>query len=256
MSLQIVKKRLTAILPVVKDDRELLLRHGKLERYVEDALWRMQVVLDGQGGDEDSKCYFSRHPATAVNPTTVRIPKTWLAQLQPSVLLFYTDKNNRSPGVRQQQKRRQRRLSRHSQSLSSSKNNFCDPKLISKLLSEPRSLTVASMQSAARGSITMSAPRQVADMYQLWNTVEGRELQFTLTHITASQQLQTLKFSAGSGQGSMNRMRIASSVETLIGTLIQADPSIESSDDDNGFQSVVLLGDSVNILNHYIQLYT
>jgi len=101
-------------------------------------------------------------------------------------------------------------------------------------------------QSATRGP-TMCAPRQVADMYQLWNTDEGRELKFTFTHATAAQQLQTLKFSTASGQGSMNRIRIASSVETLVGTLIQADPSIDSRDDDNDFQSVVLLADLVNI---------
>ena len=137
MSLQMLKKRLTAILPVVRHDRELLLRHCKLERYVEDALWRMQVVLGGQDGDDDSECYFSRRPATAVTPARVRIPKTWLAQLQPSVLLFYADKNNRSPGVRQKQKRRQRRQSRRSQSSSSSKKTYCEPQLIPKLLSEP-----------------------------------------------------------------------------------------------------------------------
>ena len=46
----------------------------------------------------------------------------------------------------------------------------------------------------------------------------------------------------------MNRIRIASSVETLVGTLIQTYPSIDSSDDDNDFQSVVLLADLVNIV--------
>jgi hypothetical protein len=108
-------------------------------------------------------------------------------------------------------------------------------------------------QSATRGC-KMSAARQVADMYQLWDTDEGRELKFTLTHATAAQQLQTLKFASSSGQGSMNRIRLASSVETLLGTLIQADPSVHSCDDDDDLQSIVLLADLVYIVTLWLSV--
>ena len=226
------------------NDGELALRHHQLEQHVSQALWRMQLVHDDQASDASG--YFSRRPASSAQPTpAVAVRKSWLARLQPAVQLWYGGKKNRSPGVRHRRQQYRR------QGQSSIKKSLSDPLLISKLLAEPRSLMVAAMlkQSAVRGC-TMTAARQVADMYQLWNTSEGRELHFSLIHASASEQLHNIKLSPpGSNQGGagMDRVRLASTVETLLGTLKQAaaSPDIDDDEDDDDWQSAVLLADLV-----------
>lgn len=222
-----LKRHLEAV--EVDDDEELSLRHRKLEQRVSQALWRLQLV------DHDPRManYFSRPPQDGC--AVVR--KAWLARLNPSVQTWY----GYSPG------RRKLRSPCSSHHQRKSKDRSIDPLLINRLLSDPLSLMATSMMNSQ-----LSAARQVADLYQLWETPGGRELHFSLAHASAVQELQRIgRQVAGienpeieTNDSALSHVRLPSAVETQLSTLQQAVvPSLTVDDD---WQSAVLMADLIN----------
>lgn len=227
-----LKRRLEAI--QVGDEGELSLQHRKLEQRVSQALWRLQLVEYDR-----TSSYFSRRPAQNGSPDGCIVRKAWLARLNPSVQVWYSY----SPG-----RRKLRSPSSHKKKL---RDRSVDPLLMNRLLADPLSLMVMSMMKSH-----LSAARQVAELYQLWETPEGRELHFSLAHASAAQELQrtgrqvvqTCSEDPNRDRkdiiDSLSHVRLPSAVETQLSTLQQAcSPSLTPDDD---WQSAVLVADLIN----------
>lgn len=236
------KRRLEAL--DVGAEGELSLRRRKLDQHVSQALWRLQLVVDDCG--DWSVSYFASRPGGAGSvscPVSVR--KAWLARLTPPVQLWYA-RNITS-------KRKVLRASKKKCAASSSSSSV-DPLLMNRLLAQPLSLMTMSM-----GKSRLSAARQVADLYQLWSTPEGRQLHFSLAHTAAVQDLQRVVSqkippaaeavdSCGDHQNEimegLNHVRIPSAVEQLLTNLEEV-----VTDDDGIAQqplsSIVLVADLV-----------
>lgn len=233
-----LKRRLEA-LEVVGDDGELSLRHRKLEQRVSQALWRLQLVEHDR-----TSSYFSRPQNGNHDGCCCTVRKAWLARLNPSVQTWYGyspgRRKLRSPPSSSSQKKKKKQK----------KQGECvvvDPLLMDRLLAEPLSLMVMSMMKSH-----LSAARQVADLYQLWETPEGRELHFSLAHAAAAQELQrtgrqVVRNPDGDRKDAIDALslvRLPSAVETQLSTLQQAAmPSLTADDD---WQSAVLVADLVN----------
>lgn len=225
-----LKRRLEAL--QVCYDEELLLQHRKLEQRVNQALWRLQII------EHDlTTSYFTRRSVQNYGHDIFVVRKAWLARLNPLVQTWY----GYCPS---------RRKLRSPLSLKKKPDDEpVDPLLINRLLAEPLSLMSMSMMKSH-----LSAARQVADMYQLWETPEGCELHFSLAHKTAALELQrtarqvvqtsTENSSQKDAFDSISRVRLPSAVETQLNSLQQAtEPSLTTEDD---WQSAVLVADLIN----------
>ena len=220
-----LKMRLEAV--EVGNDAKLSLWHRKLEQRVSQALWRLQLV------DYESRTaavsYFSRSRPPQDGCIVVR--KAWLARLNPSVQTWY----GHNPG--------RRKLRPH---LKSSKeiDRHVDPLLVNRLLADPLSMMAMSMMNSQ-----LSAARQVADLYQLWESPQGRELYFSSAHASASQELQRIGRQIACSEdlkveSSLSHVRLPSAVEKQLSSLQQAVvPSLTADDD---WQSAVLMADLIN----------
>lgn len=234
--LSMLKRRLEAL--QFGDDGELSLHHRKLERRVSQALWRLQLVEDDQTAN-----YFSRRPVENTNNqehgNVVR--KAWLSRLNPSVQTWY----GYSPGRRKFRTPPHLKKTRDGEPV--------DPLLMNRLLADPLSLMTLSMMKSH-----LTAARQVADLYQLWETPEGRELHFSLAHAAAAKELERtgrqLIVPTSSDDSarknvidSLGHVRLPSAVETQLSTLQRATvPSLTADDD---WQSAVLVADLINSSN-------
>ena len=218
-----LKRRLEAL----DVDGDLSLRRRKLDQQVSQALWRLQLIDDC--GDW-TVSYFSSRPAeSGSRPVSVR--KAWLARTTPSVQLWYAGHNNSGSGTNNN-RRKVLRASKKKCLAASSSSCPVDPLLMNRLLAQPQSLMVMSM-----GKSRLSAARQVADMYHLWTTPEGRQLQFSLAHSAAVQDLQravSQKVQDGAGDlvSGLNHIRIPSAVEQLMSSLEQASCIVEKENVD------------------------
>lgn len=225
-----LKRRLEAL--QLDKDVELSLQHRKLEQRVNQALWRLQLVEHDR-----TASYFSRRPAQNGSHDGYVVRKAWLARLNPSVQIWY----GYSPG--------RRKLRSPPCPKKKATDVYVDPLLVNRLLAEPLSLMAMSMMKSH-----LSAARQVADLYQLWETPEGRELNFSLAHTSAAQELQrtgrqVVQTSSDDPNRkdviySLSRVRLPSAVETQLSSLQQAAvPSLTAEDD---WQSAVLVADLIN----------
>ena len=233
-SFGMLKRRLETL--QVGDVGELSLQHRKLEQRVSQALWRLQLVEYDRASS-----YFSRRPAqngSGLDGCMV-VRKAWLARLNPSVQRWYGYSPSR------------RKLRSPSYHKKKARDRSVDPLLMNRLLAEPLSLMVMSMMKSH-----LSAARQVADLYQLWETPEGRELHFSLAHASAAQELQRTGLQVVQTSStdpnrnrkdiidSLSHVRLPSAVETQLSTLQQAaEPSLTADDD---WQSAVLVADLIN----------
>jgi hypothetical protein len=219
-----LKMRLEAI--QVGDDAELSLRHRKLEQRVSQALWRLQLV----DYEPRTASYFSRPRPPQDGCIVVR--KAWLARLNPSVQTWYGYNGGRRKLRPPSSAKASKAIDRH-----------IDPLLVNRLLADPLSLMAMSMMNSQ-----LSAARQVADLYQLWETPQGRELHFSLAHASAAQELRRIGRQIAGSQDpkveSLSHVRLPSAVETQLSTLQQAVvPSLTADDD---WQSAVLMADLIN----------
>ena len=205
------------------EDCQLSLRHRKLERCVKEGLWRLQLLKSSESGiDRYSGHNFSRGDGR------VTVRKAWIARLPATIQSGY----NYIPA-----RRKPRGKAAANKSIST------DPRLINRILSDPMSLMVMAMMNS-----NLAAARQVADLHQLWTSPQGRQLQFSLGHASACQELQRkMKTKRQEGKSSrqssdvmenailqgLNNVAVPSLVETLLSTLVQAtQPFPEGSEDE------------------------
>ena len=226
-----LKRRLAAV--EVDCDLELSSRHRKLEQHVTEALWRLQLLESDLTHADRSGAYLSRREGSSL------VRKTWLARLSPSIQAWY----NHSPG--------RRRLRPKLPKKSPTNSNNSDPLLVSRLLAEPMSLMVMSMVKS-----DLTSARQVADLHQLWETAQGKELVYSLAHSEAVRGLRRVisgrQLMADSSpadsidsvviQG-LNHLAVPSAVERLLSHLLQTAPSHLDGDEE---QTAVLLADLVS----------
>ncbi len=212
---------------------ELSKQRRKLDQHVSEALWRLELVVDGD--------WTTNYFTTRSGDSASSVRKAWIARLTPAVQLWY--------GGYQQIQQQGRRCNQMKTKINKTKRSAgtTDPMLMNRLLAQPVSLMVMSMTKSR-----LSAAKQVADLYQLWGTPEGKELGRSLAHATAVQDLQRVVASqkipsspnADHGKSdiidSLNHIRLPSAIELLLSKLEQME--------DNQLEeptSIILLADLV-----------
>lgn len=222
-----LKRRLEALDSGATDvhDTELSLRRRNLDQHVSQGLWRLQLVVEGDWAVN----YFS---SRRVNSVSVR--QSWIARLTAPVQQWY--------GGHQMHIGRRNNFKSRPPKPKKSSTSMVDPLLLNRLLAQPTSLMVMSMAKSR-----LSAARQVADLYHLWSTPEGRELRSSLSHASAVHDLvrratelkktHTDESSPSDVFDSVDQVHLSSTVETLLSTL--------QPEDGYPGSSVILLADLV-----------
>ena len=208
----------------------------ELENHINEALWRLELLQN----EPDDRCniYFSP------DDNRKNLRKSWLARLNPSVHCWYT---NSSPNRRRLRTKSQKNPNNNKKPAETRNNAL----LINEMLSQPISLMVRSMVN-----LQWSTAGQVADKHQLWDTAEGKELEYSLQHISAVQELQraicTRQILPPSSSDDpidhvvtdgLNRLAVPSAVETILSTLLQT--AAYQPDVDEEGQTAVLLADLI-----------
>ena len=199
-------------------DEELQLRLTKLQRHINDSLWRLRLL-------ETSDRYLQHNFSRGNGHVSVR--KAWIASVPSTIQTCF----HHIPA------RRKLRVKTPTKKFMTN-----DPRLVNRLLAEPQSLMATIMVNGS-----LSVAQQVADHHQLWASIEGRELRFTLNHVKASHELRqaqqqleqrpafqkssTNTFDSRIGQ-SLISVALGSVMETLLLTLWQMRPLLNGVSSD------------------------
>jgi len=207
------------------------IRLHDLQKNVNEVLSRLQLLESDLIQGDRSTTYFS----SSNGIKSVR--KNWIARLSSCIQSWFGNTPNR------------RRLRMKSiQTKKTSANN--SPQLINRILAQPTSLMVMLMMK-----LQLTNARQVADMHQLWDTAQGKELEYCLSHLSAVEDLQrtisTCQMLPPSPSANpidniiiegLNHLAIPSAVETILSTLLQKTPFQADVDEE---QTAVLSGDLI-----------
>lgn len=186
------------------------IRLNNLEKYVNQALWRLQLLEGDLIQDDRSSTYFSHSSGVK------SVRKAWVARLSSYVQSWFGNSPNR---------RRPRMKSLQIKKTWVNSN----PLLINRILAQPTSLMVMSMMK-----LQLDNARQVADLHRLWDTAQGKELEYSLNHLHAVEDLQRaistrqmLPLSSSADPidniiiEGLNHLAIPSAVETILSTFLQ-----------------------------------
>ena len=222
------------------------IRLHNLEKHINEALWRLQL-LEGDQQNDRSATYFS------LSNGTKSVRKAWVARLSSCVQGWFDNNPNG---------RRLRMKSLPMKRTWTNNNRL----LINRILAQPTSLMVLSMMK-----LELNNARQVADLHQLWNTAQGRELEYSLNHLNAAADLQRaictrqmLPLSSSADPiddvliEGLNHLAIPSAVEIILSTLLQKAPLQVDIDEEQiavlsvdlilSASSTLLLADAADIL--------
>ena len=205
------------------NEHSLLLRCAKLDRDVEETLWRLLILHACISASDGGSNRFSNS-----SRGHVAVRQKWISAMNPAVQTWFHHSPNR------------RKKIKTPKTCKTSKNR--EPakikNLMNRLVADPVSLLVLLMTS---GQVDEAA--QVADRYRLWETDEGRQFRYRLAQECSINHLREIisrrrDAAAGSSlatddmgsvimQG-LNQLAVPSGIESELSKLVQICPCEDS----------------------------